>query len=216
MDDWERVDAYIGEKLVAGDPALEAALAANAAAGLPEIDVAPNQGKFLHILARGVGARRILEIGTLGGYSTIWLARALPPGGRLVTLEAAPAHADVARDNVARAGFAETVEIRVGPALDSLPRLGPEPFDFVFVDADKTNNAAYLDWALRLTRPGALIVCDNVVRGGRVTDATSTDPGVVGTRAFFDRLRSEPRLTATAVQTVGVKGWDGFAVAIVN
>ncbi len=215
--DWEDVDAYIAEKLIPPEPALDAALAANAAAGLPEIDVSPAQGKLLHLLARMVGARRILEIGTLGGYSTIWLARALPPDGRLVTLEYAPAHAAVARANIARAGLGDRVEIRVGAALDSLPGLEPlAPFDFVFIDADKANNDAYLDWALRLTRRGSVIVCDNVVRVGRVADAASADPAILGARRFFERLGAEPRLTATAVQTVGAKGWDGFAIAIVE
>jgi predicted O-methyltransferase YrrM len=216
-DNWDRVETYFIERLGLREPALDAALADNAAAGLPAIDVAPNAGMLLHILARMVGARRILEIGTLGGYSTIWLARALPPEGRLVTLEYAAAHAEVARANIARAGLAERVEIRVGAALDSLPGLAPlAPFDFVFIDADKENNAAYLDWALRLTRPGAAIVCDNVVRGGRVADMSNSDPGVLGTRSFFDRLAAEPRVTATAIQTVGGKGWDGFAIAFVN
>ena len=215
--DWEDVDAYIAETLIPPEPALDAALAANAAAGLPEIDVSPAQDKLLHLLARMVGARRILEIGTLGGYSTIWLARALPPDGRLVTLEYAPAHAAVARANIARAGLGDRVEIRVGAALDSLPGLEPlAPFDFVFIDADKANNDAYLDWALRLTRRGSVIVCDNVVRAGRVADAASADPAILGARRFFERLGAEPRLTATAVQTVGAKGWDGFAIAIVE
>jgi predicted O-methyltransferase YrrM len=216
-DNWDRVETYFIERLGLREPALDAALADNAAAGLPAIDVAPNAGMLLHILARMVGARRILEIGTLGGYSTIWLARALPPEGRLVTLEYAAAHAEVARANIARAGLVERVEIRVGAALDSLPGLAPlAPFDFVFIDADKENNAAYLDWALRLTRPGAAIVCDNVVRGGRVADMSNSDPGVLGTRSFFDRLAAEPRVTATAIQTVGGKGWDGFAIAFMN
>lgn len=217
MTDWERVDAYITGRLLPPDPALDAALAANAAAGLPGIDVSPAQGKLLHILARMVGARRILEIGTLGGYSTIWLARALPADGRLVTLEYAPAHAAVARANIARAGLADRVEVRVGAALDSLPAVAAlAPFDFVFVDADKANNAVYLDWALRLTRSGGVIVCDNVVRDGRIADLACADPALLGTRAMFDRLGSEPHLTATAVQTVGAKGWDGFAIAIVD
>ncbi len=217
MTDWEQVDAYLVEQLIPPDPALGAALAANAAAGLPSIDVSPAQGKLLHILARMIGARRILEVGTLGGYSTIWLARALPPDGRLVTLEFAPAHAEVARSNIARAGLADRVEIRVGSALDHLPGVAPlAPFDFVFIDADKANNAAYLDWALRLTRPGSVIVCDNVVRAGRIADETDSDPALIGTRRMFDHLAAEPRLTATAVQTVGAKGWDGFAIAIVD
>ena len=217
MDDdgWKRVDGYIVERLVGPDPALDAALAANAAAGLPGIDVAPNQGKLLHILARMIGARQILEIGTLGGYSSIWLARALPPGGRLVTLEADPRHAEVARANIARAGLAEVVELHVGRAKDTLPRLAG-PFDLVFIDADKRSNPDYLAAALGLARPGTVIVCDNVVRDGAVADPDDPSPDIVGTRRFFDRLRDEPRLTATAVQTVGVKGWDGFAIALVD
>jgi len=213
--DWKRVDAYIVDRLVPADAALDAALAANAAAGLPAIDVAPNQGKLLHILARLVGARRILEIGTLGGYSTIWMARALPDGGRLVTLEADPGHAEVARANLARAGLAESVELLVGPAADTLPTLAG-PFDLIFIDADKRSNPIYLEWTLRLARPGTVIVCDNVVRDGRVADAESRDPDIIGIRRFFDLLAAEPRLTATALQTVGSKGWDGFAIALVD
>jgi predicted O-methyltransferase YrrM len=215
-DDWKRVDDYIVDRLVPQDAALAAALHANATAGLPAIDVSPAQGKLLHILARMVGAGRILEIGTLGGYSTIWLARALPPGGRLVTLEADPAHAAVAERNIARAGLAEVVEIRVGRALDTLPTLTGPPFDLVFIDADKRGNPDYLTWALRLTRPGSVIVCDNVVRSGRVADPDTTDPGVIGTRRLFDMIAAEPRLTATALQTVGAKGWDGFVIAVVD
>jgi predicted O-methyltransferase YrrM len=169
---------------------------------------------LLHILARAVGARRILEIGTLGGYSTIWLARALPPGGVVVTLEAEPRHAEVARANIAQAGLADRVEVRVGPALDTLPAL-EGPFDLVFIDADKRSNPDYLTWALELARPGTVIVCDNVVREGRVADA-SDNPDIDGIRRFFDMLAAEPRLTGTAIQTVGVRGWDGFAVAIVD
>ena len=217
MDDWKRVDSYLAGKLLPEDPVLDAALAANASAGLPAIDVSRAHGKLLHILARMNGARRILEIGTLGGYSTIWLARALPPEGRLVTLEYAAHHAEVARANVARAGLSDRVEIRVGAALDRLPELEAlAPFDFVFIDADKENNAAYLDWALRLARSGTVIVCDNVVRAGRIADDSALDPALQGTRKFLDRLAVEPRLTATAVQTVGDKGWDGFAIAIVD
>jgi predicted O-methyltransferase YrrM len=212
---WEAVDAYLCERLLPPDEALAAALSANAAAGLPAIDVAPNQGKLLHILARMAGARRILEIGTLGGYSTIWLARALPEGGRLTTLEAVPRHAEIARANIARAGLADRVDLRVGRAIDTLPELDPDdPFDFVFIDADKPGNPDYLDFSIRLTRPGAVIVCDNVVRDGRVTDPHSTDPNVIGVRTMFDRIAADPRLVATALQTVGVKGWDGFAIAI--
>jgi predicted O-methyltransferase YrrM len=216
-DDWMRVDDYIAATLMPRDPVLDAALAANAAAGLPAIDVAPAEGRFLHILARMASARRILEIGTLGGYSTIWLARALPVDGRLVTLEANPAHAAVARGNIARAGLADVVDLRLGRALDTLPELaGEAPFDMVFIDADKPSNPDYLAWALRLARPGTVIVCDNVVREGRVADAASTDPAILGTRRMFEDLAAEPRLTATALQTVGSQGWDGFAIAIVD
>jgi predicted O-methyltransferase YrrM len=215
--DWTRVDAYIRERLIHADPALDDALAATAAAGLPGIEVSPAQGKFLHLLARIAGARRILEIGTLGGYSTIWLARALPPDGRLVTLEADPHHAEVAQANIAGAGLSERVEVRVGRALDTLPDLvALAPFDLVFIDADKRGNPDYLDWALRLGRPGTVIVCDNVVRSGRVTDPASTEGDVTGTRAMFDRMSEDPRLDATALQTVGAKGWDGLAIAVVT
>lgn len=215
---WDAVDMYFTGKLVAPDAALEAALKANAAAGLPSIDVAPNQGKLLHVLALTRGARRILEIGTLGGYSTIWMARALPTGGRLVTLEFAPRHAEVAQANLERAGLAGMVEIRVGPAADSLAQLdreAAEPFDMIFIDADKANNAVYLDWALKLAKVGTLIVVDNVVREGAIADAANTDPAIVGTRAMFERMAKEPRLVATAIQTVGSKGYDGFALAVV-
>ncbi|MGH6799596.1 MAG: O-methyltransferase, partial [Roseiarcus sp.] len=199
--------------------ALEAALAANSAAGLPSIDVSAPQGKLIHLLARMMGARRALEIGALGGYSTIWLARALPDDGRLITLEVNARHADVARRNVAGAGLGGKVEIRTGAALETLPKIEAErlgPFDFVFIDADKTNNAAYLEWALRLSRPGTAIVVDNVVREGAVVDAKSADPDVIGVRRMFELMAREPRLSATAIQTVGAKGWDGFALAIVN
>lgn len=215
--DWSAVDSYISARLVGADAPLEAALAANAAAGLPAIDVSPPQGKLLHILARSIGARRILEVGALGGYSTIWLARALPEGGRLVTLELEQKHADVAAANLAYAGLAERVDIRVGPALDTLPALVAEaagPFDLVFIDADKPNNANYFAFALRLARPGSLIIVDNVVRDGSVL--AGADANAAGARALFDALAAEPRVTATAVQTVGSKGWDGFAIAIVN
>jgi predicted O-methyltransferase YrrM len=212
---WADVDSYITGRLVPPDPALEATLAANAEAGLPSIDVSPTEGRLLHILARMVGARRILEIGTLGGYSTTWLARALPPDGQVVSLEASPRHADVARANLARAGLGDRVEVRVGRALDTLPGLSG-PFDMVFIDADKAGNPDYLAWGLKLSRPGTVIVCDNVVRRGAVADATSRDPDIVGTRRFFDMLGADPRLTATAIQTVGVRGWDGFAIAIVD
>ena len=212
---WAAVDAFIGERLLPPDPILDAALAANAAAGLPAIDVSPAHARLLQILARIAGARRILEIGTLGGYSTIHLARALPEGGRLVTLESVPKHAEVARANLGRAGLTDRVEVIVGPALATLPSLDG-PFDFIFIDADKESNAAYLAQALRLSRPGTVIVCDNVVRDGRVADPSADSPAVAGTRRFFEAAGAEPRLTATAVQTVGVKGWDGFAIAVVG
>ncbi len=211
------VDRYLNETLLPADAVLEAALAANAAAGLPEIDVAPNQGKFLHLLARLCGARRILEIGTLGGYSTIWLARALPHGGRLVTLEFEPKHARVAAANISRAGLAQVVEIRVGAALESLARLveeGTEPFDMIFIDADKPNNPHYLEWAMKLSRTGTLIVLDNVIRDGEVADAASRDEKAIGVRRCLEMIAAEPRLEATALQTVGSKGWDGFAMAL--
>ncbi|KOX32459.1 MULTISPECIES: O-methyltransferase [unclassified Streptomyces] len=213
---WTDVDRYFTELLAPDDEVLSAALAASTAAGLPEIAVAPNQGKLLHLLARVQGARNILEIGTLGGYSTIWLARALPADGRLITLEYDPAHADVARSNLARAGLDKLVEVRTGPALDSLPRLDAEgagPFDLVFVDADKVNNPHYVQWALKLSRPGTVIVVDNVVRGGKVATAHPDDPAVTGTREMFDLVAREPRLDATAFQTVGTKGYDGLLVA---
>jgi len=216
---WTKVDDYFNGLLAPSDPALDAALEHSAAAGLPPHQVAPNQGKLLHLLARIQGARTVLEIGTLGGYSTIWLARALPEGGRLVSLEADPRSAEVARANVERAGLGEVVEIRTGKALESLPRLAEEghgPFDVVFIDADKPGNPDYLAWALRLTRPGSLIIGDNVVRDGEVADPASTDPRVQGVRRFTELLAGEPRLTATAVQTVGEKGYDGFALALVT
>ena len=212
------VDAYFTETIVAPDSALEEALAANAAAGLPSIDVSAPQGKLIHLLARMTGARKALEIGALGGYSTIWIARALPVDGRLISLELNAKRADVARRNVARAGLGGKVEVRTGAALASLPKIEAEghgPFDFVFIDADKTNNAAYVEWSLRLSRPGTAIVVDNVVRDGAVVDAASADPDVVGVRRMFEMMAREPRLSATAIQTVGAKGWDGFTLAIV-
>jgi predicted O-methyltransferase YrrM len=216
---WTTVDRYFGDLLVSADPALEAALAASTAAGLPAINVSPVQGKLLHLLARAIGARNVLEIGTLGGYSTIWLARALPDGGRVISLEADPRHAEVARANIARAGLDTRVEVRLGMALDLLPGLAAEggpPFDFVFIDADKPNNAAYFDWALKLARPGSIIVVDNVVRGGDVIDAASDSPMVQGVRHFLERLAAESQVSATAIQTVGGKGYDGFAIALVT
>jgi predicted O-methyltransferase YrrM len=216
---WSAVDDYLAAALLEPDAALEAALAASAAAGLPAIQVSPTQGKLLELLARIRGARRILEIGTLGGYSTIWLARALPDDGRLVTLEADPGHAQVARANLARAGFGDRVEVRVGKALDTLPgveadRLGP--FDLFFVDADKANIPEYMRWAMHLASPGAVIVVDNVVREGAVADADSGDEAVDGARRLIDMLSVEPRLDATVIQTVGSKGYDGFALALVK
>ena len=220
---WTAVDGYLNAKLVPADAVLEAALEANAAEGLPSIDVTPTQGRFLHLLARMVGARRILEIGTLGGYSTIWMARALAEDGRLISLEFAPHHAAVARANIARAGLSQIVEVRVGPAAVSLEKMvaaGEAAFDLIFIDADKPNNPVYLEWALKLSRPGTVILCDNVVREGKLADAESRDPAVVGTRAMFDLMAAEqnsakPRLVATALQTVGAKGYDGFAMALV-
>jgi predicted O-methyltransferase YrrM len=216
---WSGVDAYFTKTIVAPDKALEEALAANAAAGLPSIDVSAPQGKLIHLMARMTGARKALEIGTLGGYSTIWLASALPADGRLITLERSARHAEIARRNVARAGLSGKVEIRTGAALETLPKIEAEglgPFDFVFIDADKENNAAYVEWALKLSRPGTTIVVDNVVRDGEVADARSADSDVVGVRRMFEAMAREPRLSATAIQTVGAKGWDGFALAIVK
>jgi predicted O-methyltransferase YrrM len=215
---WTAVDRYFNELLVSADPALDEALAVSAAAGLPAINVSPVQGKLLHLLARSIGARNVLEIGTLGAYSTIWLARALPDGGRVISLEADPRHAEVARANIARAGLDDRVEVRLGMALDLLPGLTerPEPFDFIFIDADKPNNAAYFDWALRLSRVGAIIIVDNVVRGGDVIAAANDSPTVQGVRRFMERLAAEPRVSATAIQTVGSKGYDGFAIALVT
>jgi predicted O-methyltransferase YrrM len=218
-DTWNDVDSYFTETLSLTDPALRAALEASDAAGLPQIAVSAPQGRLLRLLAEVQGARRILEIGTLGGFSTISLARALPEDGRLVSLEFDPRHAEVARGNIAAAGLADRVEVRVGAALDSLPQVqadGLGPFDLVFIDADKVNNAHYVRWALDLSRPGTLIIVDNVVRGGKVLDASSEDPAVVGTRAALDFVAAEPRLTATALQTVGSKGYDGFVLARVG
>lgn len=215
---WEEVDAYLVETLVPADAALTAALDTSDAAGLPPINVAPNQGRLLELLARAVGARRILEVGTLGGYSTIWLGRALPPDGELVTLELDPGHAAVARGNLDRAGLGDRTEIRVGPALDSLRdlvRAGAGPFDLVFVDADKQQSADYVELALRMARPGTMVVVDNVVRDGAVVDPASPDDRVRGVRRVLELMASDPRLAATAVQTVGSKGWDGLALAVV-
>ncbi len=216
QDLWNAVDRYITGTLVESDPALEAALASSAEAGLPPIAVAPNQGKLLHLLAVISGARKVLEIGTLGGYSAIWLARALPSDGRLVTLESDPKHAEIARKNVERAGLGEIVEIRLGAALDTLPKLAAEgagPFDFVFIDADKPTTPDYLSWSLDLAHPGALIVIDNVVRDGKVADESTDDVAIQGIRRALEMLASDPRVSATAIQTVGTKGYDGLAVA---
>jgi len=219
QEQWTRVDQYFTELLLRPEPTLEAALKASDAAGLPQIQVAPNQGKFLMILARAQGARRILEIGTLGGYSTIWLARALQSDGRLITLEAVPTHAKVARKNIDRAGFGGNVEVRLGRALDTLPQLAAEglgPFDFIFLDADKRTYPEYLEWCIKLSRRGTMIVADNVVRSGAVVDAASRDIDVQGVRRFLELLSTDPRLSATAIQTVGAKGYDGIAVAVMT
>jgi predicted O-methyltransferase YrrM len=216
---WTAVDAYLADHLIAKDEVLEAALRDSHAAGLPAIQVTALQGRMLQIFARMMDARRILEVGTLGGYSTIWLARALPEGGRLITLEAAAKHAAVARKNLKRAGVLDRVELREGPALDTLPKLeteGAGPFDFIFLDADKEHNAEYLEWALRLARAGTVIVTDNVVREGAVLDAKSDEVAVTGTRRFFEALAAERRVTATAIQTVSGKKYDGFALLMVD
>jgi len=216
---WSAVDGFIEELLIDSDPALEAALAASAKAGLPAIALSPAQAKMLHRLARVHGARSVLELGTLGGYSTIWLARALPAEGRLITLELDPGHARVAAANVERAGLAGLIDIRVGPAIDSLRELiaeGAGPFDLIFIDADKQGTPEYFEHALALARPGSLIVTDNVVRDGEIVDATSRDPRVQGMRRFHELLQLEPRVTATTIQTVGSKGYDGFTLALVE
>jgi predicted O-methyltransferase YrrM len=216
---WSTVDRYISERLLPPDPALDAALEASAAGGLPAIAVSPNQGKLLHLLARIHGARTILELGTLGGFSTIWLARALPPDGRLLTLEVNSKYAELARANIARAGLAELVELRVGPALEALQQLAGEglgPFDLIFIDADKQNIPAYFEWALKLSRRGSLIVTDNVVRAGGLADPACEDPRVEGARRFHELLAVEPRVSATTIQTVGLKGYDGFTLALVG
>jgi len=213
------VDRFIAGLFVDPDPALDAAMKASAAAGLPSIEVSPPHGKLLMLLARSIKARRILEVGTLGGYSTIWLARALPSDGRLITLEADRKHADVARKNIAEAGFAAIVDIRIGPALDSLSKIEAEragAFDLVFLDADKPNNPAYFAWALKLTRPGSLIIADNVVRYGAVIDMAGKDANAKGGESFLKMMSEEKRVSATAIQTVGVKGHDGFAIALVT
>jgi predicted O-methyltransferase YrrM len=215
---WAEVDSFIADLFVNPDPVLDAAMEASEKAGLPEIEVSPSYGKLLFLLARMIGARKILEIGTLGGYSTIWMARALPKDGRLISLEFDPKHAKVARKNIEHAGFAKNVEVRIGKALDSLPKIeagGEGPFDLIFLDADKPNNPAYFEWALKLSRKGSLIVADNVVRLGQLTDSKSTDPSVKGVRHFMEVVARDKRVSATAIQTVGVKGHDGFALALV-
>ena len=219
QEQWTAVDRYITDLLLPSDPVLDAALAAGAAAGMPSINVAPNQGRLLQIFAKAVGARNILEIGTLAGYSTIWLARGLSPGGRLITLEINPLHAQVARANIARAGLDGMVELCLGPAAETLAGLAADkrsPFDLIFIDADKPSYTEYFDWALKLSHPGTLIVADNVVRKGAVADSASSDPLVQGIRRFNQRLAAEPRVTATAIQTVGSKGYDGFALIHVD
>lgn len=216
---WTAVDSYLSDTLIGHDAALEAAQKATADAGMPAISVSPTQGKMLQVLATSVNASSILEIGTLGGYSTIWLARGLAAGGRIVTLEKDSGHATVARSNIARAGFADMVELRIGSALDTLAQLGNDesgPFDLVFIDADKPNIPAYFDWALKLTHKGSIIVVDNVVRDGDVMDADSVDPSTQGVRRFLEMLAATPGVIGTAIQTVGVKGYDGFALIVVK
>jgi predicted O-methyltransferase YrrM len=218
-DQWTEVDQYFSESLLPSDPILESALEATVAAGLPAISVSPNQGKLLQMLAQIVGARSILEIGTLGGYSTIWLARGLRAGGRLITLEVDPKHAEVAQLNVARAGLRDVVDVRIGNAVEILPQLSAErrgPFDLIFIDADKPNIPTYFEWALKLSRPGTLIIVDNVVRDGAVIDADSSDPSVQGVRRFIELLGAESRASGTVIQTVGIKGYDGFAIVLVS
>jgi predicted O-methyltransferase YrrM len=212
---WTEVDRFLSDTLIAPDQIMESALESSRAAGLPAISVSPNQGKLLELLARMLDARSILEIGTLGAYSTIWLARGMRPGGHLITLEADPAHAAVARANIARAGLESVIELRLGSASDTLPRISADrlgPFDLIFIDADKKNIPSYFEWALRLSRPGSVIVVDNVVRDGRVIDSSSDDPDIQGVRRFLAMAGSNPNLSATAIQTVGLKGYDGFAI----
>jgi predicted O-methyltransferase YrrM len=216
---WTSVDDYITKLFVQSDPIMQETLAASETAGLPSISVAPNEGKLLMLLAQLCGARNILEIGTLGGYSTIWLARGMVSGGSLITLEANPKHAEVARLNIARAGFTDRAEVRVGPARDTLSQLASEgrsPFDLIFIDADKESYPEYLAWALKLAGPGALIIADNVIRDGKILDPADTDPRVQGARRFNQLLAEEPRVKATVIQTVGGKGHDGMAIAIVT
>jgi predicted O-methyltransferase YrrM len=216
--EWIAVDRYFGDLLVPPDEKLSAALIANAEAGLPAIDVSRLQGKFLQLLVRISGARRVLEVGTLGGYSTIWMARALPENGRIVSLELEPRHAEVARANLRNAGVLDRVDVQVGPAIENLETLakdGDAPFDLIFIDADKEGYAEYLQWSLKLSRPGTVIVADNVVRDGKIADAESSDPMIKGVRRFTELMAAEPRLSATVLQTVGIKGYDGFSLAVV-
>ncbi|MGH3848924.1 MAG: O-methyltransferase, partial [Pseudonocardiaceae bacterium] len=215
QETWTSVDNYLADMLVGPDETLESALEASAAAGLPPIAVSVNQGKLLHLLARLHGSRRVLEVGTLGGYSAIWLARALPADGEVVSLEIDPHHAEVARENIARAGLSDRVDVRLGPALDVLPEL-EGPFDFAFIDADKPSNPDYLRWALQLSRPGTVIVVDNIVRGGAVADPEDHRPATNGSRSVVELIAAEPRLDGTAIQTVGTKGYDGFVIALVR
>jgi len=218
-DQWTEVDQYFSESLLPSDPILESALEASVAAGLPAISVSPNQGKLLQMLAQIVGAHSILEIGTLGGYSTTWMARGLRAGGRLITLEVDPKHAEVAQLNISRAGLRDVVEVRIGNAVEILPQLSAErrgPFDLIFIDADKPNIPTYFEWALKLSRPGTLIIVDNVVRDGAVIDPDSNDPSVQGVRRFIELLGAESRASGTVIQTVGIKGYDGFAIVLVS
>lgn len=218
-EQWAAVDQYFGGLFVPEDAALEAALKATGEAGMPAINVSPTQGKLLHLLAKAHGVKSILEIGTLGGYSTIWMGRALPADGRLITLEIDPKHADIARANIERAGLGDRVEIRLGAAITTLPQLfesGAGPFDLVFIDADKVSTPAYLEWAMKLTRPGSLIIIDNVVRNGAVADPGNSDPNVNGIQQAMAAMAADERITATAIQTVGSKGYDGLAIALVN
>jgi len=217
QDLWTAVDGYLNDLVVRPDSALDSALASTAEAGMPPIAVSAPQGKLLAILARMISARKILEVGTLGAYSTIWLARTLPAGGKLISLEVDPKHAEVARKNLAGAGLEGVAEVRLGAALDTLPTLEAEaPFDLTFIDADKANIPEYFDWAVKLSKPGSVIVVDNVVRSGAVLDASSADPNIRGVRRFNEALPSDARVTPTTIQTVGSKGYDGFTIALVN
>lgn len=219
LEQWTDVDRYIGEKLVASDEALDGAQHAAKEGGLPPISVSAAQGKLLQVLVQLQQAKKVLEIGTLGGYSSIWMARALPDDGRLITLEIDPKHAEVARASLARAGVADKVEIRLGAAIDTLPKLAAEgvgPFDLIFIDADKASNADYFTWAVKLSRKGTMIIVDNVVRNGAVLDPETDNPDIVGTRRLFDTVAAEGRVNATAIQTVGAKGYDGFVIGVVD